>query len=81
MENTWFDLPGYEDKYEISTSSEVRIKSRDIIGKDGQYITTLDSKILDIKTDAETLKPYVILHDGTSYQKKFLEDILNESVK
>lgn len=75
----WFPVFGYEDKYEVSTSGEVRVKARDILDKDGEYVTTLKPQILKIQKDNITHNPYVILHNGISYQKQFVEDILERS--
>ena len=77
----WVPVVNYEGRYEISTAGEVRVKARDILDKNGEYVTTLKPEILKIQKDQESNKPYVILHDGTSYQKEFLEDILDRSKK
>ena len=75
----WIPVAGYEAGYEISSAGEVRVKARDILDKDGSVITRLDAKLVEIQRDKDTNRPYVILHDGKSYQKEDLEMLLNKS--
>lgn len=73
----WIPVFGYEDKYEISSSGEVRVKARDIFDRNGSFTVALEAKLLEIQTDNGTNRAYVILHDGNSYRKEYLEDLLD----
>ena len=76
----WLPVIGYEERYEISSAGEVRVKARDIFDKDGSFVTALDSKLIEIQRDKETKRPYVILYNGTSYQKEDLELLMDKSM-
>ena len=77
-EEIWVPLFGYEDKYEISSNGEVRVKSRNILDKDGNILSTLKSTNLQIKANLDNTK-YVILHDGSKYRKENVEDLIRQS--
>lgn len=77
MENTWFELPGYEDKYQISNNKEIRIKSRDILDSDGTVLKHLDSIPVPIKKDSMNNLDYVVLHNGSKYVKVYIDDLVS----
>lgn len=78
---TWVYVPGYEGLYEISSSGQVRVSSRDIKDCDGNFIRKLDPVIVKPKKDSVTGKFYVFLHDGEIYKKEIVDDLLNITFK
>ena len=78
---TWVDVPDYEQYYEISSAGQVRTKFREIKNTDGEVMTIVEPKLLEIRKDSETQKSVVFLHDGSKYTKHFLEDLMKQSFR
>lgn len=63
MAEIWRDVPGYEDKYEVSNIGRVKSCSRTRKGKEDS-IATVKERILKQKTDKDGYKEVGLCRDG-----------------
>lgn len=79
-EETWVPVKGYEDRYEISSSKEVRNKERDILDPNGNILYHVKSSRVPKYTSYGS-KPYVILSNGTSSRREDIRKLFKRSFK
>lgn len=71
----WVDIPDYEDKYQISSNGNVKLKARDILDAEGKVLTQIPESLLEIRNTEHDPYPHVVLHNGTTYVKASIESL------
>lgn len=65
---TWVPVSGYENLYEVSNLRRIRTKKRQIVDSDGNVVTTVPNREVEVHTSYGS-EPYVILSNGKTYHK------------